>query len=111
MRRRRRTESSTRVGKLADGGDQIKTLQLPVSLVVTHMKQRGTVFFSIFLMAVGCESSAQKETIANLEREVSSLRQERDSLKAQGESHTKEHESIKAEMETLKKPIPAGKKK
>lgn len=71
----------------------------------------GAVFFSIFLMAVGCESSAQKETIANLEREVNSLRQERDSLKAQGESLTKENESIKAEMETLKKPIPAGKKK
>lgn len=71
----------------------------------------GAVFFSIFLMAVGCESSAQKETIADLQRQVSSLSQERDSLKAQVESLTKENESIKVELETLKKPVPAGKKK
>ncbi len=71
----------------------------------------GAVFFSIVLMAVGCESSAQKATIANLEREVNSLRQERDSLKTQVDSLTKENESIKAEMDTLKKPVPAGKRK
>lgn len=71
----------------------------------------GAVFFSIFLMTVGCESSAQKQAIADLQQQVSSLSQERDSLKAQVENLTKENESIKAELETLKKPAPVAKKK
>lgn len=51
-------ESSTRAWKLADGGDQIKTLQLPVSLVVTHMKQRGTVYGISTSISRACSLSA-----------------------------------------------------
>lgn len=71
----------------------------------------GAALFSIALMTVGCESSAQKQAIADLQQQVSSLSQERDNLKTQVESLTKENESIKAELETLKKPAPVAKKK
>jgi len=59
------------------------------------------VFLLMVLTTAACESQAQKEKLASLERQVSTLQSEKTELQQRIESLTKENETLNAHMKAL----------